>query len=223
MNTAHVLLVDDDHVLLELMSEFLRGNGLVPFVAASTAIAEQLLQQQTIDVMVLDVRLPGESGFAFLARLRQQRTLPVIFLSGEARTQDRIRGLDVGADDYLVKPFEPDELLARIRALLRRQPFASECRFGPFRFSRHGLQLFIGDNEVVLKSHQRALLKAFAEHPGQVLTRERLLALLGDIHGERYDRSIDVRVTRLRDVLSKHASGHDYIVTVRGQGYRFSP
>lgn len=168
--------------------------------------------------------MPGETGLQFLARQRGLRQLPVLMLSGLARESDRVRGLDAGADDYLVKPFGPDELRARVRSLLRRSAAVTPVlRFGPWVFCLRRLQLLRDECEVPLPSAERALLKVLAEHPAKVLSREQLLSLLGDPHGERFARSVDVRITRLRTLLGDDPAAPRWLHTVRGQGYRFEP
>lgn len=220
-----LLLVDDDASLLHLLTATLQRAGYRVLSATDTAAADARLAGEAVDLLVLDVDMPGETGLQFVARLRAVHALPVLMLSGLARETDRVRGLDAGADDYLVKPFGADELLARVRALLRRLPAAAPTlNFGPWTFCTRSLRLMRDGQEVELPSAQRALLRALAEHPGQTLSREQLLSLVGDPHGDRHERAMDVRVSRLRTLLGDGADGGPrWLHTVRGQGYRFDP
>jgi two-component system OmpR family response regulator len=220
-----VLLVDDDQSLLHLLMATLQRAGYRVLSAKDTAVADACLASEPVDLLVLDVDMPGETGLQFLVRLRTVHTLPVLMLSGLARESDRVRGLDAGADDYLVKPFGADELLARVRALLRRLPAEDpELHFGHWTFCTRSLRLTRDGQEVELPAALRALLKALAEHPGQTLSREQLLSLVGDPHGERFERAMDVRMSRLRTLLGDGDDGRPrWLHTVRGQGYRFDP
>lgn len=218
-----ILLVDDDPELLAQVAEYLQRHGLASVTAVGAEAARALLREQHVDALVLDVGMPGESGLSFLQSFRLRAQTPVLMLSGQGRDIDRIRGLELGADDYLVKPFNPRELLARLRALLRRtSPAAGRVlSFGSFSYDFDSLELSQGGKSLPLSAGERALMKVFADHAGQVLSRERLLSLLGDEMGERFDRSIDVRVTRLRARLGEEASEARFIRTIRGQGYLF--
>jgi two-component system phosphate regulon response regulator OmpR len=223
-----ILLIDDDTKLRDMVRDYLLEHALPSFGVSNTSEADLLLSQQNIALVILDINMPGEDGFSFLTRLRKRHcNLPVLVLSGRGHELDRVKGLDLGADDYLVKPFSPRELLARAQAQLRRAGSMSnaprEIRFGQFRFDIDKVALFEGSQEVVLSSGERALIKAFADHPHRTLSRHTLLGLLGDDFGESFDRSIDVRVTRLRSRIKDDAASPKYIRTVRGQGYCFTP
>jgi DNA-binding response OmpR family regulator len=172
---------------------------------------------------VLDVDMPQESGIEFVKRLRCSRDVPVLMLSGLARESDRVNGLNAGADDYLVKPFGPDELIARVNALFRRIPSKpNRLAFGSWLFDRDAMRLTCAGQEVALTSAERALLRVLCENAGITLSRSRLLDLLGDPFGERFERSIDIRVARLRKLLNER-SPPQWIRTIRGQGYCFWP
>lgn len=219
-----VLLVDDDARLLKLLSGTLERAGYRTLCAAGAAEADALLVHEPVALLILDVDMPEETGIQFVERLREVRQMPVLMLSGLARESDRVRGLDAGADDYLVKPFGPDELLARVRALLRRLPAGTtKLNFGPWTFCTRSLQLTRDGTEVALPGALLALFKALADHPGQTLSREQLLSLVGDPFGERYERAVDVRMSRLRTLLGDDRTDSRWLHTVRGQGYRFDP
>ncbi len=223
-----ILVVDDDLDLRNMVCQYLIENQLPAIGAGSVQAADGLFAQHNIALLVLDINMPEEDGLSFLSRLRQRKdNTPVLILSGRAHEADRVRGLQLGADDYLVKPFGPRELLARVQALLRRsaaKPDAARILvFGAFHFDLDKIALYCGAQELPLSSGERALMKVFAEHPNRTLSRQELLSLLGDEYGERFERSIDVRVTRLRNRLGDTANAAHYIHTVRGQGYCFTP
>lgn len=229
---ARVLLVDDDALLMHRLGRHLREQGLVVSVAYSAEEARHAMRQTPPDLVVLDWNLPDRDGVAALADWRAEGfAMPVMMLSGNVSTAHRVGGLRVGADDYLIKPFDVQELLARMEALLRRSgwtrvghgPFAA---FGPYRLDVMAAQLWRADaspapmQPVVLATGEMALLLALGRHPNQVLSRLRLLELMGDAFGERHERSVDLRVARLRDRLGDDAQCPDWVVTVRGLGYR---
>jgi two-component system phosphate regulon response regulator OmpR len=226
-----LLIVDDDSALRDMVSEFLSVQGHTVQGLASTFEVLPYLTQRAVDLLILDITMPLEDGFTFLTRLRALHSrLPVLVLSGRAHEVDRVRGLNLGADDYLTKPFCPAELLARVQALLRRCPPSSATnpvtRIGHLHFDHKAICLRDANQamaEVPLSTGERALLKVLAEHPGRTLSRQELLTLLSDDFGENFDRSIDVRVTRLRKRLGDNAAQPRYLHTIRGQGYRFEP
>ena len=223
-----ILLIDDDAKLRDMVRDYLLEHGLQALGVGNTAEADLMLSRQKVALAILDINMPGEDGFSFLARLRQRHcNIPVLILSGRGHELDRVRGLDIGADDYLVKPFSPRELLARAQAQLRRAGGMSnaprEIAFGQFRFDIEKIALFDGTQEILLSSGERALIKVFSDNPHCTLSRHTLLSLLGDDFGENFDRSIDVRVNRLRVRIKDDATSPKYIRTVRGQGYCFTP
>ena len=223
-----ILLIDDDLKLRDMIRDYLSENGLQSLGAGNTLEADAILVRDPVSMVILDINMPGEDGLSFLVRLRQRHcNIPVLILSGRGHELDRVRGLDVGADDYLVKPFSPRELLARAQAQLRRAGVLNgaprEILFGQFRYDIEKVALFEGVQEIPLSSGERALIKVFADNPHRTLSRHTLLSLLGDDFGENFDRSIDVRVTRLRSRIKDDAGSPKYIRTVRGQGYCFTP
>lgn len=223
-----ILLIDDDLKLRDMVRDYLSENGLQSLGAGNTLEADAILVRDPVSMVILDINMPGEDGLSFLVRLRQRHcNIPVLILSGRGHELDRVRGLDVGADDYLVKPFSPRELLARAQAQLRRAGVLNgaprEILFGQFRYDIEKVALFEGVQEIPLSSGDRALIKVFADNPHRTLSRHTLLSLLGDDFGENFDRSIDVRVTRLRSRIRDDAGSPKYIRTVRGQGYCFTP
>ena len=229
-----ILVLDDDADLRVLLQRYLGQQGLQVRALESPAQLERLLAREPHDVLVLDLMMPGEDGLSVLRRLRAQgETIPVLMLTARGDPVDRIVGLEMGADDYLAKPFDPRELLARVQALVRRQrmrgaPTAVErgqqaLDFGGFQLDFNARRLLRAGTEVELTSGEYALLAVLARHPGRALGRERLLELA---HGRDHDggtRSVDVRVLRLRRVLEADSANPRYIRTVWGVGYMFTP
>lgn len=229
----HVVVVDDDATIRDLLSEYLQQNELrVSAVAASAELMQQM-DRETVDLVVLDVRLQGEDGMQVARRLRERLpTLPILMLTGRAEEADRVMGLELGADDYLTKPFSTRELLARIRALLRRaqaQQGVAEMMSKARAYRFAGWELSIGlrrlrdpaGQAVDLTSGEFSLLVAFLSAPQRVLSRDQLLELSRLHNGEVYDRSIDVQIFRLRRKMEPDASRPALIVTHRGAGYLF--
>jgi two-component system OmpR family response regulator len=229
----HVLVVDDDPSVLALLEDYLGSNDLRVTTAASAAAMHEIFEREAIDLIVLDVRLPDENGIELAARLRQRARVPIILLTGRAEEADRVMGLEMGADDYVVKPFSSRELLARVRALLRRSrlqevPRPAEDRRRALRFADWELNLRtrrlakIGGAAVELSNGQFSLLVAFCSAPQRVLSRDQLLGL-SRLHGaEVFDRNIDVQILRLRRQIEDDASQPQLIVTERGAGYRLA-
>ena len=224
---AHVLVVDDDARLRALLSRYLIERGLRVSVAAAAEEARALLRSVAFDAMVLDVMMPGETGLALLAALRRESgfATPVLLLTARGGPEDRIEGFEAGADDYLAKPFEPRELVLRLRALLRRRVAAAEPA-GPVRLGPLVLDLARGElrgpeGPVRLTGGEAALLLALARQPHEVLTREAIAAALQlDEIGER---AIDVQVTRLRRRIEPDPREPRFLHTVRGRGYVLKP
>lgn len=225
----HVLVVDDDAALRGLLTRYLTENGYAVTAVADGMEMDGALTQQRPDLVILDLMLPGEDGFSLARRLRNDSDLPIVMLSARGEDIDRIVGLEIGADDYLPKPFNPRELLARIRAVLRRQrpmpvpPAQSAISFGPYRLELERHRLLRDDTEVALTSGEFALLRVFAEHPNRVLERDALLEWLKGYERNPFDRSIDVRVNRLRRKIELDPSSPQFIRTVWGEGYMFCP
>jgi DNA-binding response OmpR family regulator len=231
--TPKILVVDDDPGLCDLLQRYLSEQGFEVSVAADGEEMDERLKAQPVDLLILDLMLPGEDGLAIARRLRSESGLPIIILSARGDEVDRIVGLEVGADDYLPKPFNPRELLARIRAVLRRQvdnetpEDASEghqvFQFGDFTLDLASHQLTNTEGNVPLTSSEFSLLEIFVQHPNWVLSRDKLVDLLKGYDRSPYDRSIDIRVTRLRRKIEQDPSDPRFILTIWGEGYLFSP
>jgi DNA-binding response OmpR family regulator len=223
-----LLVVDDDPGLRELLARYLGEQGFDVATAADAPAMDRHLAEHRADLVILDLMLPGEDGLSAARRLRARGDLPIVILSARGEDVDRIVGLEVGADDYLAKPFNPRELLARIRAVLRRRaaPTATadeEFRFGPYRLEPATHRLTRDGHEVPLTSAEFALLRVFAENPNRALSRDTLLALLKGYERDPFDRSVDVRVARLRRKIEPDPEHPVYIRTVWGTGYLFAP
>jgi two-component system OmpR family response regulator len=231
---SHLLLVDDDEDILSLLTAFFRKHGHTVSVAEDGRSMFAALEQQTIDLIILDVMLQHEDGFSLCRRLRTTSMIPVIMLTAVADNMDRVVGLELGADDYLTKPFDQRELLARVKAVLRRTEAAAavpkhdETRpvlcFAGWRLDVVRRELRSADNTLVLLSGAEFdLLLAFAEHPRRVLTRDQLIDLARGSTHVAFDRSIDVQVSRLRYKLEQDPKNPSIIRTIRSAGYMFLP
>jgi two-component system phosphate regulon response regulator OmpR len=231
LTSPRILVVDDDPDLRELLRTYLGANGFDVQTAADGVAMRAALATGVPDAIVMDLMLPGEDGLSLTRSLRTQCSVPILMLSARGEEMDRVIGLEVGADDYLAKPFGPRELLARLRALLRRrqatQPelatAAGYPQFGPFSLDNAGRRLLRDGLEVQLTSAEFDLLAAFLAHPNRVLSRDMLVDLLRGYNRDPFDRSIDNRVTRLRRKIELDAAAPAYIRTVRGEGYLFNP
>ncbi|MCW9048615.1 MAG: response regulator [Gammaproteobacteria bacterium] len=226
-----ILIVDDDKALCELLQRYLSDNGYTTQSANDGIEMFQLLEQSTPDIIILDLMLPGEDGLTLSKKIRRQSNTPIIILSARGDDVDRIVGLEVGADDYLSKPFNPRELLARIRSVLRRSNTeqnkpatdSEDIIFDDYRMLTQTRQLFLNEEEVLLTSGEFTLLEVFANNPNRVLNRDSLLQLLKGYEHHPYDRSIDVRITRLRRKIEADPTKPVFIRTVWGKGYLFTP
>lgn len=225
-------MTDDDPGIRELVAEYLTSQGYVVETAEDAASLDRLLAARLPDLLVLDWMMPGEDGLSIARRLRAQPGFPpIIMLSARGEDIDRIIGLEVGADDYLPKPFNPRELLARIRAVMRRQggaavPVAETARvgrFGPFSVNLDARTLTRDGAEIVLTSGEYELLEIFVTHANRALSRDWLMDQLRGFERDPFDRSIDVRVNRLRKKIEDDPANPAYIRTQRGQGYLFVP
>jgi two-component system, OmpR family, phosphate regulon response regulator OmpR len=223
----HILVVDDDGRLRDLLRRFLTENGFRVSTAADAAEARAKLESLAFDLLVLDVMMPGESGLDLTQDLRRTGVVPILLLTAMAETEDRINGLERGADDYLSKPFEPRELLLRIRTILRRINGASPARaagapvlLGGLLFDAERLELRGPDRTVRLTEAEAALLRALAQNPGATLSRDDLAQRL-DLTGN--PRTVDVQVTRLRRKIEPDPRFPRYLQTVRGKGYALLP
>jgi two-component system, OmpR family, response regulator len=233
----HVLLVDDDREIRVLLARYLAGQGYRTTAAADGREMREALAGHAIDLIVLDLMLPGEDGLALCRWIRAQSSVPVIMLTARGEDIDRIVGLEMGADDYLPKPFNPRELVARISAVLRRTGRTSGGAFGGAEPNQGGLVTFAGwaldiaarrltasDGTLVpLSAGEFGLLAAFVSHPQRVLSRDLLLDLARGREAQPFDRSIDVQVSRLRRKIEEDPGNPRLITTVRGGGYMFTP
>ena len=221
---SHILVVDDDARLRKLLARYLLEHGFLVASAEDAADARVKLASFAFDLIVLDLMMPGESGLSLAADLRRRSGVPILMLTAMGEPEDRIAGLEKGADDYMVKPFEPRELLLRIGNILRRVPQASalpaEVRMGGMVFDMEREELREGDQPVKLTSVETALLAALARRAGVALSREELIDLTGAAGG---DRAVDVQVTRLRRKIESDPRDPRYLQTVRGRGYVLKP
>lgn len=225
-----ILVVDDDDALRELVTSYLGASGYEVEGVGDGAAFRASMAERGADLVVLDLMLPGEDGLSLLKWLRTDGGPPVIIVSARGEEVDRVVGLEVGADDYLAKPFGPRELLARVRAVLRRgganavAPKEAEAMaFGPFRLDVNSHVLLHDGAEISLTSGEFTLLRIFLEHPNQVLTRDHLITLVKGYERAPFDRSVDVRVTRLRRKIEPNPEAPVYLRTIWGEGYLFSP
>lgn len=233
MEKKKLLVVDDDQGLRELLQDYLSTQGYEVHVVADGIAMEQYLLQHTVSLVILDLMLPGEDGLSLARKLRARGNLPIIMLSARGEDVDRIIGLEVGADDYLAKPFNPRELLARIRAVLRRNDeptvqtgdaeAGARYHFGNFQLDLKSHILLKDGQELALTAGEFNLLRIFVEHPNRVMNRDQLMDLMKGYERSPFDRSIDVRVTRLRRKIETDPTAPVYVRTVWGEGYLFTP
>ena len=228
---ARILMVDDDPGIRDVVSDFLGRHGYRVETAAGAEEMERALARGPVDLIVLDVMMPGEDGLAVCRRLTSSESAPpIIMLSAMGEDTDRIVGLELGADDYLAKPCNPRELLARVRAVLRRAEqrttggaLGAGCEFAGWRLDLVRRELRSPAGVVVnLSSGEFSLLRAFVERPQRVLTRDQLLEFARGPDAEAFDRAIDVQISRLRRKLDDGGGGHDLIRTIRNEGYMFT-
>ncbi|MCG9965653.1 two-component system response regulator OmpR [Shewanella cutis] len=231
--TSKILVVDDDMRLRALLERYLMEQGYQVRSAANAEQMDRLLERENFHLIVLDLMLPGEDGLSICRRLRQQgSTIPIVMLTAKGDEVDRIIGLELGADDYLPKPFNPRELLARIKAVMRRQtqdvPGApaqqeAEISFGEFSLDLATREMYHGDEAIALTSGEFAVLKVLVTHPREPLSRDKLMNLARGRDYSALERSIDVQVSRLRRLIEKDPANPRYIQTVWGLGYVFVP
>jgi len=226
--SERVLMIDDDAALAGMVAEYLGTRGLSVTMAGTLEQGEALLKRGGFDVLILDAMLPDGDGFDLCKSWRQRSSLPILMLTARGDEVDRIVGLELGADDYLPKPFNPRELLARLRALLRRSQMGAAAsagevlQFGSLELDRGALEVRLNGQPVALTAHQFSLLWALATHPGRVLSREALLELARGDALESFDRSIDVHISRIRAAIEDDPREPRRIITVRGAGYVFA-
>ena len=229
-----IVVVDDDARIRDLLRRYLTQEGFEVLLAEDGKALNRLMTRENIDMIVLDLMLPGEDGLSICRRLRAANdATPIIMLTAKVEDVDRIVGLEVGADDYLPKPFNPRELLARIHAVLRRRPApeapgapskeAQVVSFGPFEFDLSQRRLTRLGEPIALTTGEFSMLKALVRHPRQPLSRDKLAQLARGRDFEPFDRSLDVQVSRLRKLVEPDATQPRYIQTVWGVGYVFVP
>ena len=219
---AHILVVDDDTRLRSLLQRFLRESDFYVSVAKDAEEARERLKEYQFDLLIVDIMMPHETGLEFLKKLRQESLVPVILLTAMGETADRIAGLEIGADDYLPKPFEPKELVLRIKNILKRTPKANENKkqildLGLCTYDLDKKELLTKQNQIVhITPVEQFLLSVLGENSGQVFSREKLAEILG---AGQSPRSIDVQITRLRKKFEQDSKNPRYLQTVRGKGY----
>lgn len=229
---TNILLVDDEATLREPLAEYLTRQGFTVEAAGSAAAARSVLLEFTPDIVLLDIMMPGEDGLSLCRHLVEARGLPVILLTAKGEATDRIIGLEIGADDYVVKPFEPRELVARIRSVLRRAsrttPASDIAEDALYVFENWQLdplkrKLIDPDGVVIsISTAEFRLLRAFLDRPRQVLDRDQLLDMVQGREAHIFDRAVDNQISRLRRKIERDSRQPEFILTVRGGGYRFA-
>ena len=229
-SNPHILVIDDDPAICELVVEYLEGNGMRVSAGSSGRDMVEIIDREAIDLVLLDLKLPHEDGMQLARSLRERATIPIVLLTGRVEEADRVMGLELGADDYITKPFSPRELLARLRAVLRRYQVQStlperDNTRRAFRFSGWELNLRTrrllspAGASVELSNGEFSLLSALCRSPQRVLTRDQLLSMSRLHEAEVYDRTIDVQIRRLRLKLEADAAKPTLVLTERGVGY----
>lgn len=229
-NQAHLLVVDDDERIRGLLQKFLIRSGFLVTTARNADQARRLMAGLEFDLLVLDVMMPGEDGISFTRTLRKRLAVPVLLLTARGETSNRIEGLEAGADDYLVKPFEPKELLLRINAILRRVPQVKPAeaapkflQLGEVRYDLDRGELWRGNDLIRLTATEAQLMRIFAAAPGIAVPRERLTGDMPREPGLGQERAVDVQITRLRRKIEDDPRQPRYLQTVRGEGYMLQP
>ncbi|MFZ7092077.1 response regulator [Primorskyibacter sp. 2E233] len=227
---AHLLIVDDDERIRGLLQKFLVRHGFLVSAARDAAHARRLLLGLEFDLVVLDVMMPGEDGVSLTRGIRETSLTPILLLTAKAETEDRIAGLEAGADDYLAKPFEPKELLLRINAILRRMPETTLSETAPklltlgeIRYDIERGEMWRGEEMVRLTATENQLMRIFSRLPGEPVSRAKLVEDLGRDKGQAQERAVDVQITRLRRKLEADPKQPRYLQTVRGAGYMLAP
>tara|TARA_B110000977_G_scaffold150186_1_gene190421 strand:+ start:591 stop:1292 length:702 start_codon:yes stop_codon:yes gene_type:complete len=227
---AHLLIVDDDERMRTLLQKFLMRHGFLVTAARDAAHARRILSGLEFDMLILDVMMPGEDGLTLTRSLRETMTTPILLLTAKGETDNRIEGLEAGADDYLAKPFEPKELLLRINAILRRVPEAAPqdttpkvLKLGTIRYDMERGEMWQGEELVRLTATEIQLMKIFTAKPGEALSRATLVEELGRDRGQAQERAVDVQITRLRRKIEADPKQPRYLQTVRGAGYMLAP
>jgi two-component system phosphate regulon response regulator OmpR len=227
---AHLLIVDDDERIRTLLQKFLMRHGFLVTAARDAAHARRVLSGLEFDMLILDVMMPGEDGLSLTRALRETMNTPILLLTAKGETDNRIEGLEAGADDYLAKPFEPKELLLRINAVLRRMPEATAqdttpkvLNLGAIRYDMERGEMWQGEELVRLTATEIQLMKIFSAKPGEALSRTNLVEELGRDRGQAQERAVDVQITRLRRKIESDPKQPRYLQTVRGAGYMLAP
>lgn len=226
---AHLLIVDDDERIRGLLQKFLIRHGFLVSAARDAEHARRLLEGLEFDLLILDVMMPGEDGISLTRALRARLETPILLLTAKGETEDRIAGLEAGADDYLAKPFEPKELLLRISAILRRVPQRvvdvgpKMLQLGPVRWDVERGELMRGEAPVRLTATENQLMRVFAASPGEPVGRAELVRQLGRADDRAQERAVDVQITRLRRKIETDPKQPRYLQTVRGAGYMLAP
>jgi two-component system phosphate regulon response regulator OmpR len=230
LSDIHLLIVDDDERIRQLLQKFLIRHGFCVTAARDAAHARRLLAGLEFDMIVMDVMMPGEDGVTLTRSLRQTLATPILLLTAKGETEDRITGLEAGADDYLAKPFEPKELLLRINAVLRRVPQVADVvalpkymHLGNFRYDIERGELWEGDQIVRLTQTEAQLMRIFSATPSVSVSRGELVEKLGRDGGQAQERAVDVQITRLRRKFETDPRQPRFLQTVRGAGYMLSP
>jgi DNA-binding response OmpR family regulator len=223
--TDRILLIEDDRRLAEMVSNYLGGAGFQTVVARSGGAGLTLHEREPFDLLILDLMLPDMDGLEVCRRIRAKSSTPILMLTARGDAMDRVVGLEMGADDYLPKPFEPRELLARLRALLRRAKSdrrPDSLHFGRLEIDSGARQVRLDGEERSLTGYQFALLLALAQNAGRVLSRDAIMNLLKNEPLEAFDRSIDVHISRIRAAIEDDPKKPKRVITVRGAGYVFA-
>ena len=223
--SQRILIIDDDQALTRMVAEYLSGGGMSVTATESASTGLAMVRRDRFDALVLDVMLPDGDGFDLCRQIRSELDIPILMLTARGEDTDRIVGLELGADDYLPKPFNPRELQARLRAILRRGASANPravLRFGELEIDRDARTVRLRGEERALTSHQFDLLSVFAANPGRVMSRDALMQHVRGEDLEAFDRSVDVHVSRIRLAIEDDSKHPRRLITVRGAGYVFA-
>ena len=224
----HILLIDDDERILSLLKTFLNQNGFITSSAKNSQEARSLLDYFEFDILIIDIMMPGETGLELLESLRKNKDIPVILLSAKGEASDKISGLELGADDYLSKPFEPKELLLRIKNLLSRNnaidvnKYEKKVKIGTKIFDLERMELQENNNVIALTTVETKLLEIFCSNPKIIIERDHIISELGykGDSNKQNERNVDVQVTRLRKKIEEDTKNPRFLKTIRGKGYR---
>ena len=229
-NDAHILIVDDDERIRTLLKQFLMRNGFFVSAARDAAHARRLIEGLEFHLIVLDIMMPGEDGLSLTQGIREKFTTPILLLTAKGEANERILGLEAGADDYMSKPFEPKELVLRINSILRRMPKESSgvtlpktLHMGPIRYDVTRGELWEGDAPIKLTATEAALMRIFSAQPHATVSRGKLVEDLARNGMQSQERAVDVQITRLRRKLEENPKMPRYLQTVRGAGYKLTP